>query len=156
MIKKEVIKRQKGVIITDAIVAILIILLFTGIVTTLMVNIALESTRIKMNSQQTDFATEIFEYVEGLAYDYVTQDNLIKYVNDKGISAVSAGATIDTVSNANAAYKIGVQVETYTPTDTSLPELDIIKIITLTIENNVNNKTYSTTMSTIKKASIDE
>ena len=133
MIKKEVIKSQKGVIITDAIVAILIILLFTGIVTTLMVNITLESTRIKMNSQQTDFATEIFEYAEELIYDFVTQDNLIKYINDKGLSVVSAGATIDTVSNPKAAYKIGIQVETYVPTDTTLPELDIIKIITLTI-----------------------
>lgn len=156
MIEKEKLKQQKGIVVSDAIVAILIILLFAGIITSIMVNITLESTKIKMNSQQIDFATEIFEYVEGLAYDDVTQDSLINYVNGKNMTVVSAGATIDTVSNTDAPYKIGIQVETYTPSDTSLPELDIVKTITLTIENNLNGKSYSTTMSTIKKATMDE
>lgn len=150
------IKKQNGIILSDGIVAVLIILLFCGIITSLMVNIVLESSKVKMNSQQIDFATELFEYVDGLAYDNVTEEKLINYINKKDISEVSAGTSIDAVSNPDAAYKISIQVETYEPEDESLPKLDIIKLVTLTIENNLNGKTYSTTMSTIKKATKEE
>lgn len=150
------VKKQNGIILSDGIVAILIILLFCGIITSLMVNIVLESSRVKMNSQQIDFATELLEYVDGLSYDSVTEEKLIDYINKKNISAVSAGTSIGTVSNPDAAYKIGIQVETYETEDESLPKLDILKKVTLTIENNLNGKTYSTTMSTIKKAAKED
>lgn len=153
MLKIEVLKEKKGVIVSDAIVAILLILLFAGIITSLMVNIVLESSKIKMNSQQIDFATELLEYAQEIPYENVTQDNLISYINNKNQEGVSAGETVETLATP---YKIAIQVETYIPEDESLPKLDIIKVITITVQSNLNNKTYTTTMSTMKKATTDE
>ena len=39
----------------------------------------LDSSKIKMNSQQIDFATELLEYAQEISYENVTQDNLISY-----------------------------------------------------------------------------
>jgi len=153
MLKIEVLKEKKGVIVSDAIVAILLILLFAGITTSLMVNIVLESSKIKMNSQQIDFATELLEYAQEIPYENVTQDNLISYINNKNQEGVSAGETVEALVTP---YKIGIQVETYTPEDESLPKLDIIKVVTITVQSDLNNKTYTTTMSTIKKATTEE
>lgn len=150
---KEKLKGQKGIVVSDAIIAILIILLFTGLIATLITNIVLESTKIKMNSQQMDFAIEILEYVENMPYESVTANNLIDYVNGKGVEYVSAGTTVDSLTTP---YKIGIEVEKYNETEGNRDKLDIIKIITLTIENNLEDKSFSTTISRVKKATIDE
>lgn len=151
--KRKNLKGQRGIVVSDAILAILIILLFTGIIISLITNIVMESTKIKMNSQQLDFAVELLEHIETMPYENVTEDNLIKYVNDKNAEYVSAGTTVDTLTTP---YKIGIKVEKYNETEGNTDKLDIIKIVTLTIENSIEDKQYSTTISRIKKASIDE
>ena len=126
MLNKKILKEQKGVIISDAIIAILIILLFAGIITSLIVNIVLESSKIKMNSQQMDFATEIFEHIETLSYDSVTQINLINYINNKNLDYVSAGATVEGLTTP---YKIGIEVEKYNESEGNEEKFDIIEEI---------------------------
>lgn len=153
MLKKNIDKGQRGIILSDAVIAVLIILLFAGIMTSLIINIVLESAKIKMNSQQIDFATEILEYIEILPYENVTQENLIKYVNDKDLDYVSAGETVDTLTTP---YKIGIEVEKYKEIEGNEDKLDIIKIVTLTIQNDLNDKQYSTEISRIKKATMSE
>lgn len=155
MIIKKDLKKNNGIIVSDAIVAILVLLLFAGIMTTLMTNIFLESARIKISSQQMDFATEIFEYVEKINYADVNEENLIKYVEAKNIDSVKAAATIEEIDDS-IAYKIAIDVETYIPKDKNLPELDLIKTITLTIENNLADEPYTTTLSKVRKASMEE
>lgn len=156
MLKDRRISEQKGIVISDAMVAIAIILLFAGLIITLITNIVFESTKIKINSGQIDVATELLEYVEQLPYESVTQDNLVQYINNKNLENVSAGNTIETVQNESATYKIGIHVETYVPEDESLPKLDLIKIVTVTIENNLLDKDYTTTISRLKQATTQE
>ena len=57
-------KKQNGIVVTDAIIAILIVLLFVGIITSLISKISTEKYKIKINSQQISLATQIFENVE--------------------------------------------------------------------------------------------
>src|SRR5699024_3136675 len=102
---KKILKKNKGIIVSDAIIAILIILLFVGIIATLIVNIVLETTKIKINSGQLNFATEILEYIEELPYENVTEENLIDYVNNKNSEQVSAGTTTEGLTTT---YKIGI------------------------------------------------
>ena len=156
---KKIMKQKKGIVVTDAIVAILLILLFAGIITSLMTNIFFESAKIKSGSQQIDFTTELFEHVDKLSYEEVTLANLIKYVNeDKNNEHVKAGTTIDEVKQnfPEAQYKIAITVENYMPTDEEIPKLDLVKKVTVTIENNLGNNPYCTTMSRVKKASMDD
>ena len=54
MAKINIFKEKKGIIVADAIVAILIILLFAGIVTSITINIFSEKTKIKLNSMYLD------------------------------------------------------------------------------------------------------
>lgn len=150
---KKVLKEKKGIVLSDAIIAILIMLLFVGIITSLMISIFLESTEIKMNSQHIDYATEIFEYVEKISYEEVTQENLINYINNKNLDYVSAGTTIETL---NTPYKIAIEVKKYNETEGNEDKEDLLKIVTLTIENNLLEKQYTSTISRLKKANMQE
>lgn len=154
MLRKIKTDEQRGIITSDAIVAILIIMLFVGIITSIITNIVLESSKIKINSQQMDFATELMEYAEQLPYEEVTETKLIAYVNSKyDEDRVKAGESIEELDSP---YKIAVSVETFIPEDETLPKLDIIKTVTLTIQNTLVNKVYTTTMSTVKRATAEE
>ena len=155
MVINKIFRGHKGIIVSDAIVAILLLLLFVGIITSLMSNVFFESAKIKISSQQMDYATEIFEYVEKLRYEEVTENNLIQYVNNKNVEYVKAGTSIEEIDE-NVSYKIAIKVETYIPTDETLPKLDLIKTVTLTIENNLADESYMTTISKIKKANAEE
>ena len=150
---KKILKKEKGIIVSDAIIAILIILLFVGIITTLIVNIILETTKIKINSGQLDFATEILEYIEELPYEAVTEENLINYVNNKNSEQVSAGTSTEELTTT---YKIGIDVQSYNQIAGNEGKLDIIKLVTLTIKNNLEDKEYSTEITKIKKANMEE
>jgi len=155
MVKPKSLGEKKGIIASDAIISILIILLFAGIITSLITNIVLESTKIKMNSQQIDFATELLEYTEKIPYGTVTeiQDSLVNYVNDKNADYVSAGTDISTLTTP---YKIEINVENYNETEGNEEKLDLLKLITITVESNLRNKAYSTQITGIKKASMQE
>lgn len=150
---KKILKKEKGIIVSDAIIAILIILLFVGIITSLIINIVLETTKIKINSGQLDFATEIMEYIEKLPYKDVTEENLINYINNKNPGQISAGTSIIGLTTT---YKVGITVQSYNQIPGNEEKLDIIKLVTLTIENNLENKQYSTQITKIKKADIQE
>ena len=128
-------------------------MLFVGIITTLLVNIVLESTKIKINSGQLDFATEILEYIEKLPYQDVTEENLINYINNKNSKQVSAGTT---TAELTTTYKIGIDVQSYNQIAGNEGKLDIIKLVTLTIKNDLRNKKYSTQITKIKKANTQE
>ena len=76
-------KRQKGFVVSEAILAILILIMFTGIITSLIYNIVLTSKRIKISSQEIAYITDIFNHIEIMNYEDVTTENLMAYVNGK-------------------------------------------------------------------------
>ena len=143
-------KKQNGIVVTDAIIAIF--LLFVGIITSLIGKISTEKYKIKINSQQISLATQIFEYVEKSSYEDVTQDKLIAYINEIDPGKISAGTSFDTLTTPN---KVKVKVEKYTPTEEG-EHLDLVKTVTISIENEFDNKTYKTEISRLKKASSQE
>ena len=146
-------REKKGVIVLDAIISIMIILLFAGLTISLIYNIVLESTRAKISSQQMDFAVEIFEYAEKLPYESVTQANLVSYINNKNLDYVSAG---ENTENLSTIYKIAINVQSYNDIEGNSDKENIIKIITLNIEYEVAGKPFITEVATLKKATIEE
>lgn len=153
MLMDKLVKEQKGIVISDAIIAILIIMLFTGIIVSLIVNIVLESQIIKLNSQQIDFATEILEYAELLTYEEVTEEKLIEYINKKNVDYVSAGTGTESLTTT---YRIAIDVQKYSEIENNTEKLDIIKIVTVTVETDLDDKEYTTTVSGLKKATTEE
>ena len=150
--KFELIKGERGIVVTDAIIAILIVMLFTGLITSLISKIMIEKMKIKMNSQQMTFVTQIFEHIEKMNYDDVTEENVISYINSIEPTRISAGTTLDTLTTAN---KIKVKVEKYETTEEN-SGFDLVKIVTLTVQNELDGTPYTTEISRIKKAATQD
>lgn len=145
-------KKENGIMSTDAIIAILIILLFSGIIISIITSIVIESTKVKIISKHVNIITKAFEYIDKTDYEKVTETNLINYINS--IDAENISADTDTSTLATL-YRVEVDVKYYTPEDDE-NNFNIIKIITLNIESTLNNKIYNTKMSRIKKANTQE
>lgn len=155
MSKRSFIKKQNGFVVSDAILAILILIMFTGLITSLIYNIIVTSKKIKINSQQVTYITDVFNYAERLAYNDVTTENLIKYVNEKNETKNSLTAGIEN-SNLQTPYKMIIKVEKYNETEGNTEKEDLIKIITLKVETELSKKTYTTQMKMLKKVNSEE
>lgn len=151
--KSKCIKKQNGFVISDAILAIIILIMFTSIITSLIYNIVLTSKRIKLNSKQIADITDIFSYAEQIQYDDVTTENLIAYVNNKGNETISAGTEAGALSTP---YKLIISVQKYNETEGNIDKEDIIRIITVKAECNLAGKTYETEMSALRKMTMEE
>jgi len=157
MLDKNMIKEKKGLIAAEAIVAIITILLFSGIITTLIVNIVLESTKLKIYSEHLSLQTEILEYVEKMEYEEEKENiktKLIQYIQAKHNGTVSVG---DDLSLLTTPYKVKIEISDYVPPESSnLPQFKILRIIKITIASNIKGKECITETSTIKKATDNQ
>ena len=81
--RKKILKEQKGFAGSDALISVLIITLFAGLIATISYNIYLSNTSVKRMSKATGYIVDMFEYIDKTYYDEVTKDNLKKYFNDK-------------------------------------------------------------------------
>lgn len=146
--KTKLMKKQNGFVISDAILAVLILIMFTSIITSLIYNIVLTSRKIKLNSQQIADITAIFNYAEKIKYDDVTTENLVSYINSQGNSSVSAGTDASELTNP---YKLIISVQKYNETEGNTDKEDILKIVTVTAECELSGKTYTTEMQALIK-----
>ena len=151
---KNYLKKQQGIMVTDAIIAILIMMLFLGIITSLMYNIVLETTKTKISGQQVGFITEIFEYIEKCDYEEVTVVNIIDYINSNFDTELVSGAT--DIAELTTKYKIGITITPYNELEGNEDKYNFIKLIELKVQADISDKTYTTEISTVKKVTIQE
>lgn len=147
------IKKQNGFVVSDAILAFLILVMFTGIITSLIYNIVLTSKKIKINSQQLADITDIFNYAERMDYADVTTENLIRYINEKGNASVSAGTNSNSIATP---YKLIISVQKYNETEGNTDKEDIIKIIQVRAECELAGKTFTTEIKALRKMTPEE
>ena len=77
-------KKSNGIITTDAIVAVLILTLFSGLIVTISYNIYISNASIKRMSKAIGYIEDVFEYVDKNYYDDVdTAAELKTYFNNK-------------------------------------------------------------------------
>ena len=141
---KNKLKEKKGIITADAIISILIILLFVGVVASLMTNIVLQNSRIKLQTKQMDIAQDIMEYVKKTPYSEVTESNIRNYLNN--VSPL----------RGDSAHLVQISVEPYNETTGNTQKIDIIKIITITVRSSLKGETYSTQVQGLKKMTEEE
>lgn len=140
---KKYLKKQEGILVSDAIIAILVILLFIGVISSLITNVVLETTKTKMSSRQMDIATEVLEYANKLPYLDTTATTLNNYASELEVAN-------------NNIYDIEIEVENYNSIPGNEIKENIIKTITVTVTSSLRNKEYSTTISILKKATPEE
>lgn len=76
------VKDNKGIGLTDAIIAVIILMIFAGVIISISYNIYLQSTFIKRNEQATSYISQIFEHAQNIKYEDLTQQNLEEYINE--------------------------------------------------------------------------
>ena len=157
-------KNEKGAIGTDAFISILVITLFVGLIATLTYNIYIATMETKRTSQATAYIVEIFEHIDKLYYNDVTESNLVDYINNKYNNAENAEADSE-ISDINIAsarnvtnientdetkellttpYKIEVSIKPYNE------QFDLVKTITVTVKYDVGMEEQKLTMTKVK------
>lgn len=115
---RKMFSNNKGVIFTDIAVGILIIILFTGILTRGFYRIYKRNAEIELNAYAVYYSVKIMEDIDKMSYEEVTNEmDLGKY----GLS-----------DN----FKASIMIENYNENDNENIE-DIIKVVNLKIEYDV-------------------
>lgn len=136
-------KQNKGIGLADALIAVVILMVFTGVIISVSYNIYLQSNFIKRNEQATNYIVEIFEYAQGQLFDELTQDKLKNYINleKKYENAKAVDGPYTDRAEKEAAYTIFINVEDKYP--------GYIKELNVTVMYNLGGKTKTVNMKTL-------
>ena len=156
MIKK--IKEQKGFAASDGLIAVLIIVLFSGLIATISYNIYLSNSSIKRMSKANEYIVDMFEYIDKSYYDDVTKENLVSYFNNKyyyeedGITPKERAQVKlkEQDENIDTPYKAEISIVKYNETEGNTEKLDLVQEITMTVRYKLGNKEQEITMTTSK------
>ena len=130
------IKENKAATMTDVVIGVIILIMFTGILTTSFYNIYSHNIAIRMNAVAVDYTIKILEDIDKMSYEEVTND-----LNN----------TISEDYDIKENYIINIYVKNYNKNDET--KQDIIKIVKVTVKYKVfkNEQEY-----TVKKLKIKE
>ena len=153
------IKNQKGFAASDALIAVLIIALFSGLIATISYNIYISNSSIKRMSKATSYIVDVFEYVDKVNYEEVTKENLINYFNNKYYykessttpkedAEVKALEDGDVIENINVPFKAEINITKYKDIEGTLDAegLDLVQEITMTVRYKLGSKNQEITM----------
>lgn len=144
--KGKILKNQKGIAGSDALIAILIIALFVGLIATISYNIYLSNSSVKRMSKATSYIVDMFEYIDKIYYDDVTEENLKKYFNDK----YGEEAKVIETEDENVPFKINLEITNYNETEGNDDKLDLVKQIVMKVNYKLGNKPQTIEMKKIK------
>lgn len=111
------VEKNKGAALSDVVIAILIMILFLGILTSGYYNIYKNNISIKREAIATDYAIMILEDIDKMSYEDVTE---------------KLNLDLDNKYNILDDYTVYLNIENYNENDSS--KQDIIKIVTLNIQ----------------------
>lgn len=151
---KKLFKTNKGFAATDALIAILIIALFTGLIATLLYNIYISNTSLKRMSKANSFIVDILEYAQKIYYSDLDNTSTI----------VAKYSYLDTAQNEDTpeenmermwtlegspedGYNVKVVLDKYMPNGNAL---DLVRKLTVTVNYKVGGKTQQLEVYTIK------
>ena len=152
-------KSNKGFAGSDALIAVLIITLFAGIIATISYNIYLANSSIKRTSVATSYIVDIFEYVDKTYYDDVTIENLTNYFNNKYYykedkTTVKEDAKAKVVANkdteSDVPYNITISIQKYNEIQGNENKLDLVKQINVEVSFKTGTRIQTINMERIK------
>ena len=138
-------KDSNGFGLSDTIVAIVIMMLFTALIVSISYNIYLQSTFVKRNDSATNYIVELFEYANTLPIQNVTTNSLTSYVNNKDekIEAIAYNEGNDPQPEQGYLMIINVtDVKTGTGGTVYIKQIDVT--VKYRLSKNVKNVTMST------------
>lgn len=153
--KNNTLKQEKGFAGSDALIAVLIIALFSGLIATISYNIFLSNSAIKRMSKATEYIVEMFEYIDKTYYEEVTIENLklnYTYLTEKTDSEEIVDENMQRLGiltgNRDNNYEITIIIDKYHPEENSL---DLVKQIKMRVKYKLGNKEQIVEMKRIKQ-----
>lgn len=154
------IKEQKGFAASDALIAVLIIALFSGLIAAISYNIYLSNASLKRMSKANSYIVDMFEYIDKTYYDDVTQENLASYFNNKyyyeqdGVTPKSNSEVklkTSAEENVNTPFKAEVTIVKYNEIEGNTDKFDLVKEITMKVSYKLGNKDQTIQMKKVKQ-----
>lgn len=132
------IKSNKGFTATDIVVAVIIIILFVGLITTVFYNYYLSTAAKNRNAMATNCLIDVIENVKQMNYDDISEQTVASLVEQM----IEDGSIPD-------GYTVSAEVQKYNETEGNTDKLDLIKTLKVKIEYTVSNKKEEFEMSTL-------
>ena len=139
-IKKNRYKREEGVTIIDLVIAIIIMSVFVGVITTLMTGIYKQSLEVQISSNAMSYATIILEKIDEKSFEEVQNPNFVENLKASGEVTIPEEYTI----------KLNVE----NPDNVSEEVSDVIKKATVTVNYKIRNEEKSISISKLKVKKI--
>lgn len=124
------IKNQRGLTGVDVTIAIVAVMIFTSIILSLMFNVKVENTKIKMKALANVYLTKTMENVGIANYDDVTTNN------------------VNLFPDMAEPYQGTITVEKYSDIETN--KKDMVKIVSVKLSYTIGQKTYEETVQRLK------
>ena len=138
--KKNRYKREEGVTIIDLVIAIIIMSIFVGVITTLMTGIYKQSLEVQISSNAMSYATIILEKIDEKSFEEVQNPNFVENLKASGEVTIPEEYTI----------KLNVE----NPDNVSEEVSDVIKKATVTVNYKIRNEEKSISISKLKVKEI--
>lgn len=139
-IKKNRYKREEGVTIIDLVIAIIIMSVFVGVITSLMTGIYKQSLEVQISSNAMSYATIILEKIDEKSFEEVQNPNFVENLKASGEVTIPKEYTI----------KLNVE----NPDNVSEEVSDVIKKATVTVNYKIRNEEKSISISKLKVKEI--
>ena len=138
--KKNRYKREEGVTIIDLVIAIIIMSVFVGVITTLMTGIYKQSLEVQISSNAMSYATIILEKIDEKSFEEVQNPNFVENLKASGEVTIPEE------------YTIKLNVENFD--NVSEEVSDVIKKATVTVNYKIRNEEKSISISKLKVKEI--
>ena len=120
----EKLKSNKGISMADVVIALLILIILSGVIGNILYQIAYNNAELRMNAIATDYAVKVAEYIDKIPYENVTNGMQITEINGEQI--------IDK-------FNVSIEVENYNNDDST--KEDIIKKAIITVNYSILKET---------------
>ncbi len=137
---KEIIKENSGITGIDLVIAIIIMSIFIGVITSLMTGIYKQSLEIQASSNAMAYATIVLEKTDEKSFEEVQEPNFIENLSKSG--------------EINIPEDYEVTFEVSNPDNVSEEVSSVIKKVAVTIKYKINNEEKSILISKLKVKEI--
>lgn len=142
-IKGVSIKGNRGFTTTDIVVAIVVMMIFVGMIATLFYNFYLSTTAKNRNAMATNYIVDVIEEIKAMNYDEVQKDTQDSNSINNLIQQLEATKQIP------KGYIITGEVQKYNETEGNRDKKDLVKILTIRVEYSLGKKTEKIEISTL-------
>ena len=149
-IKGVSIKKNRGFTTADIVVAIVVMMIFVGMIATLFYNFYLSTTAKNRNAMATNYIVDVIEEIKAMNYDEVQKDTQDSNSINNLIQQLEATKQIP------KEYIITGEIQKYNETEGNTDKKDLVKILTIRVEYSLGKKTEKIEILTLLIKTIEK